>query len=68
MDIADISFEDLDRIAREAGSDAAERALLAGFPVTFGSGSLVIRVWPDGRREIVKDSNRARSGAARPQG
>ena len=50
----DLTAEELDKHAREAWSREAKASLEKGLPVTFAEDGQVVRVWPDGRREIVK--------------
>jgi hypothetical protein len=50
---ADLNAAELDALAREAWSQAAEASLAQGLPVTYGEGGEIIRLLPDGRREVV---------------
>ena len=50
----DLTAEELDGHAREAWSREAKASLDKGLPVTFAEDGHVVRVWPDGRREIIR--------------
>jgi hypothetical protein len=49
--VADLTAEELDKLAGEAWSDAAKRALAAGLSVTGSSDGRRFRQHPDGRME-----------------
>ena len=59
--IADMSFDDWDRLGAEAGAEACRETWALGLPVTRGDDHSIERIWPDGRTET---STRARPAAA----
>ena len=44
----------LAKSAREAGRAAVKRLLSKGIPVVFAEGKDIIRLYPDGHKEIIK--------------
>ena len=54
--IADLTAEELDRLAGEAWFEASSAALKAGAPVVGRQGSKIVKTYPDGRQEILGDA------------
>ena len=46
----------LSKAAREAGRDAVRRLLAAGIPAVFMENGNLIRLHPDGRKEIIEEN------------
>jgi hypothetical protein len=54
--VADLSLEELDRLAAEAWFDASQSALKAGVAVVGRDGEKIVKRHPDGRVEILGDA------------
>ena len=54
--LADLTDEELDKLAADAWFEASNAALRAGAPVVGREGSKIIKTYPDGRTEIVGDA------------
>ena len=54
--VADLSAEELDRLAAEAWFDASQSALKAGVAVVGRDGEKIVKRHPDGRIEILGDA------------
>ena len=46
----------LSKAAREAGRDAVRRLLAAGIPAVFMENGNLIRLYPDGHKEIIEEN------------
>lgn|GEM_PF-1594603 len=53
--ICDLSMEERAALFAQAGRDAVARALNAGLPVTGLKDGKIVKRWPDGREEVLKD-------------
>lgn len=50
----ELTEEDIPRLASRAGRLAYERALAAGKSVVIAQGGVIFRVFPDGRKQVLK--------------
>lgn len=50
----DVTEADIPRLASRAGRLAYQKALAAGKSVVIARGGTVLRVYPDGRQEVLK--------------
>lgn len=57
MKIADMSFEEWDRLGAKAGAEASRETWAHGLPVTRGGDHSIVRIWPDGRTETTATAN-----------
>ncbi len=53
--IDDLSLEERAALASEAGRDAVRGTLAAGLPVVGTRNGKIIRTYPDGREEVIKE-------------
>jgi acetylornithine/succinyldiaminopimelate/putrescine aminotransferase len=53
--ITDLSMEERATLFAQAGREAVERALKAGLPVTGTKDGKIVKRYPDGREEVLKD-------------
>lgn len=54
--VIDLTAEELDKFAREAWSAAAEAALKQGASVVGREGDQIVKTYPDGRKEVLKQA------------
>lgn len=54
--VVDLTAEELDRLAGEAWTAAAEDALARGAPVVGREGDQIVKTYPDGRVEVLKQA------------
>jgi hypothetical protein len=54
--VIDLTAEELDRLAGEAWSKAAEEALAKGAAVVGREGDQIVKTYPDGRVEVLKQA------------
>jgi hypothetical protein len=54
--VVDLTAEELDRLAGDAWFEASNAALRSGAPVVGREGSKIIKTYPDGRKELLKDA------------
>jgi hypothetical protein len=54
--LTDLTAEELDRLAGEAWFEASQSALEAGVPVVGSERGKIIKRYPDGRTEILRDA------------
>jgi len=54
MVITDLSDADLARLGAEAGAEARAKTWALGRPITIGDETHIVRIWPDGRKEVVR--------------
>lgn len=45
----------LAKAAKECSAEAVRQAFAAGLPITILVGNRIVRRWPDGREELVKE-------------
>jgi len=55
--LADLTADELDRLAAKAWFEASESALKAGVPVVGREGKKLVKRYPDGRTEILGDAS-----------
>jgi hypothetical protein len=56
--VVDLSIKKLAELAAEAGREAVAESRRLGLPVTGTKCGWVIRMYPDGREEIIQPNNR----------
>jgi hypothetical protein len=54
--VIDLTAEELDKLAGEAWSNAARDALAKGVAVTGREGDRIVKTYPDGRVEVLKEA------------
>jgi hypothetical protein len=57
--VADLSIAELAALGAEAGREAVDRARKAGLPITGTKDGQIVRTYPDGRQEVLKDLRKA---------
>jgi hypothetical protein len=51
--VVDLTADELDRLAAEAWHEAARNALASGAPLVGRQGDKIVKIYPDGRTEIL---------------
>jgi hypothetical protein len=54
--VTDLTAEELDRLAGDAWFESSSAALRAGAAVVGREGSKIVKTYPDGRKEVLKDA------------
>jgi hypothetical protein len=53
-DPPEFTEEELESALRRVGEEARRKAFAAGLPITVQENSHLVRIWPDGRRELLE--------------
>jgi len=53
-DPPEFTEEELENALRRVGEEARRKAFAAGLPITVQENSHLVRIWSDGRREVVE--------------
>jgi hypothetical protein len=54
--VTDLTAEELDSLAGDAWFESSSAALRAGAAVVGREGSKIVKTYPDGRKEVLKDA------------
>jgi hypothetical protein len=63
VDPREFTDEELRNVLKQVGEEARRKAFAAGKSVTVLEGNHLVRIWGDGRKEIIVDRAAARESA-----